>query len=76
MVVMRGRRMENNLYRMERSIVTERSKIAAATQDQQDVYRLWYYRLGHIGDCGMRELSKSGMIFDLDCEFLEVCESC
>ena len=32
MVVMRGRRMENNLYRMERSVVTKESD-AAVVQD-------------------------------------------
>ena len=34
MVVMRGRRMENNLYRLEGSVVTRESDTAAAVQDQ------------------------------------------
>ena len=34
MVVIRGRRMENNLYRIEGSMVTEESDTAATVQDQ------------------------------------------
>ena len=75
MVVMRGRRMENNLYRMEESVVTGESD-AAAAQDQQETHRLWHYRLGHMGDHGMKELSKHDLILDLDGSILEVCESC
>ena len=37
-VVMRGKRMENNIYRMEGSMVTEESNVVAAVQDQQETY--------------------------------------
>lgn len=50
MVVMRGRRLENNLYRLEGSIVTEDSNTAAMAQDQQDLHRLWHFHLEHMGD--------------------------
>ena len=33
MVVMRGRRLENNFYKMEGSMMTEKSDTAAAAQD-------------------------------------------
>ena len=64
-IVMRCRRMENNLYRMEGSVVTGESDVVAAAQDQQGTHFLWYYRLGHMGDHRM-ELSKHGLILDLD----------
>ena len=74
MVVIRDRRMENNLYRIERSVVTEESDTAAAVQDQQGTHRLWHYHLGYMGDHGLKELSKYGLISDLDGGILEVCE--
>ena len=76
MVLMRGRRIENNLYKMEGSIVIRESDAATVTQDQQGAHRLWHYYLGHMGDCGMKELSKHGLISDLDGGILEVCEPC
>ena len=65
MVVMRGRRLDNNFYRMEGSVVTGESNAAVAAQDQQGAYRMWHYRLGHMGDKGLRELSRRGLISDL-----------
>ena len=77
MVVMRGRRLDNNLYRMEGSVVTGESDAAAAAQDQQGAYRMWHYRLGHMGDKGLRELSRRGLISDLeDGATGEICEPC
>ena len=38
MIVMRGRRMENNLYKIKGSMVTEKSNAAAAAQDQQGTH--------------------------------------
>ena len=65
MVVIRDRRMENNLYRIEGSMVIGEFDIVTA-QDQQGVHQLWNYRLGHIEDHKMKELSKYGLILDLD----------
>ena len=76
MVVMRGRTMENNLYKIEGSMVTEKSDAAAAVQDQQGTHRLWHYRLGHIGDRGMKELTKHGLILNLDRGISKVCKPC
>nr|XP_019702058.1 uncharacterized protein LOC109504953 [Elaeis guineensis] len=77
MVVMRGRRLDNNLYRMEGSVVTGESDAAAAAQDQQEAYRMWHYRLGHMGDRGLRELSRRRLISDLeDGATGEICEPC
>ena len=73
---MRGRRMENNLYKMEGSVVVREFDAAAAVQDQQGAHRLWHYSLGHMEDRGMKELSKRGLISDLDRGIWEVCEPC
>ena len=75
MIVMRDRRIENNYYRIEGSVVTEESD-AAAVQDQQGTHRLWHYCLSQMGDCGMKELSKHGLILNLDGAISEVCEPC
>ena len=68
--------MENNLYRLEGSMVIGESDTAATVQNQKGAHRLWYYRLGHMGDHGMKELSKYGLILDLDGGISEVCEPC
>nr|XP_029117788.1 uncharacterized protein LOC114913309 [Elaeis guineensis] len=77
MVVMRGKRLDNNLYRMEGSVVTGESDAAAASQDQEGAYRMWHYRLGHMSDKGLRELSRRGLISDLeDGATGKICEPC
>ena len=77
MVVMRGRRLDNNLYHMEGSVVIEESDAAAAAQDQEETYRMWHYRLGHMDDRGLRELSRRGLISDLeDGATGKICEPC
>nr|XP_019703355.1 uncharacterized protein LOC109505324 [Elaeis guineensis] len=77
MVVMRGRRLDNNLYRMEGSVVTKEFDAATAAQDKQGAYRMWHYRLGHMGDKGLRELIRRGLISDLkDGATGEICEPC
>ena len=57
----------------------EESDATAAAQDQQGAYRMWHYRLGqgHMGDKGLRELSRSGLTSDLeDGATGEICEPC
>ena len=76
MIVMRGRRIENNLYKIEGSVVTRESDAAVAAQDQQGAHQLWHYRLGYMRDRGMKELSKHDLILDLDGGISEVCKPC
>ena len=76
MVVMRERRLENNLYRLEGSIVIKDFDIAVVAQDQHDLHRLWHYRLGHLGDRGMQELSRYGLIPDTEGGVSKVYEPC
>nr|XP_019703165.1 uncharacterized protein LOC109505212 [Elaeis guineensis] len=74
MIVMRGRKMKNSLYKMEGSVVTEEFDAAAAAQDQQETHWLWHYHLGHMGDRKMKELNKHGLISNLDGSILKICE--
>ena len=74
--MMRDRRMDNNLYRMVGSVVMEESGLAAATHDSQGFYKLWHYRLGHMSEHGMKELSKNGSMLDLGRDIPSVCEPC
>ena len=76
MVVIRGRRMDNNLYGMVGSVVMEESDTTAMAHDPQGDYKLWHYHLGHMSEHGMKELSKNGSILDLGKDILGVCEPC
>ena len=38
LVVMKGRRLSNNLYRMEGSVVTNSAEASAVTQEEQLIY--------------------------------------
>ena len=55
MVVMRGNRMDNNLYGMVDLMVMEESGIVVVVHDPQGDYKLWHYRLGHMSERGMKE---------------------
>ena len=62
MVVMKGKRLENNLHQLVGSVIYGGSETAAAAHNQQDLFHLWHYRLGHMGEQGMRVLMKNGRI--------------
>ena len=66
MIVMRGRRMDNNLYGMVGSVVMKESGTAIVAHDPQGDYKLWQYHLSHMSEHGMKELSKNRSITDLD----------
>ena len=42
----------------------------------KETHRLWHYHLVHMGDRGMKELSKHGLIIDIDGDISEVCDIC
>ena len=50
LVVMRGRRLSNNLYRMEGSVISDSAEVLATAQEEQLKYKLWHYRIGHMSD--------------------------
>ena len=68
--------MDNNLYSMVGSMVMEKSGTAVVAHNPQVDYKLWHYRLGHVSERGMKELSKNGSILDLGEDILGICESC
>lgn len=72
--VMRRRRLENNLYMMEESMIIGDSDVAAAIHDQDGAHRLWYYDFSHMEKLGMKELSKQVLIPELDGNRLEIYE--
>ena len=73
---MKGRRLSNNLYRMEGLVVINSTEVSAAAQEDQLAYQLWYYRIDHLSDRGLMELSRRGLIPALKKEGDDLCESC
>ena len=52
------------------------AKVPAATQEEQLLYRLWHYRIGHMSDRGLTELSRRGNIPVLKNDRNDLCEPC
>ena len=76
LVVMRGRRLSNNLYRMEGSVVNDSAEVLAVAQEEQILCRLWHYRMDHMSDRGLTKLSGRGMIPTLKKKGIDLCEPC
>ena len=74
LVVMRDRRLSNNLYSIEGSVATYATEVFAAAQEEQLAYRLWHYRMDHISDRGFTELSKKSLILVLKKEKINLYE--
>lgn len=60
LVMMRGRRLSNSLYKMEGSVITDGVEVLAIAQEQL-AYQPWHYWMGHMSDKGLTELSKKGL---------------
>ena len=58
------------------SVVMEESGTVAVAHDPQGDYKLWHYRLSHMSEHGMKELSKNGSIPDLGEDISGVYEPC
>ena len=69
-MVMKGRRLSNNLCRIEGSVVTNSTEVSAAAQEEQLTYQLWHYH----SDRGLTELSRSGLILILKKEGDDLCK--
>ena len=74
--MMKGQRLSNNLYRMEGSVVSDSVEVLAAAQEDQFAYKLWHYRMGHLSDRGLTELSRRGNIPILKKDENDLCEPC
>ena len=75
-MVMKERRLSNNLYRMVGSVVMDSAEVLAAAQGEQLVYQLWHYRMEHMSDRGLTELSKRDLIPALKKKKKVLCEPC
>ena len=76
LVVMKGQILSNNLYRMEGSVVSDSAEVLAVAQEDQFAYKLWYYRMGHLSNRGLTELSRRGNILALKKDGNDLCEPC
>ena len=57
-------------------MVNDSAGVLAVAQEEQILYRLWHYRMGHMSDRGLTELSRRGMILALKKEGIDLCEPC
>ena len=73
LIVMKGTR-KNGLYTLKGKTVTGE----ASTSQDKDSERtwLWHRRLGHIGDKGLQELGKQGLLGKERLSKLDFCETC
>ena len=74
--MMKERKLSNNLYRMEGSVVSDSVEVLAAAEEDQFAYKLWHYRMGHLSDRGLTELSRRGNIPILKKDENDLCEPC
>ena len=74
LVVMKGRRLSNNLYRIESLVVTDSVEVSMAAQEEQLAYQLWHYHMDHSSDRRLTELSRRGLIPALKKERDDLCE--
>ena len=76
LVVKKEQRLSNNLYRMEGSVVSDIAEVLVVAQEDQFVYKLWHYRMGHLSDRGLTKLSRRGNILVLKKDGNDLCEPC
>ena len=70
-VILRATKQGKNLYVLSSSTI---KAVALAATSPGEMSRLWHLHLGHMSECGMKELSKNGSIPDLDGDISCVCE--
>ena len=62
------KKVRKYLYHMEGSVVVDGAEMVTTAQEEQLVYKLLHYRIGHVSDRGLMELSKNGLILALQGE--------
>ena len=73
MTVMRARRISGNIYLLLGSTIVGG---AAIVESESDSTTLWHMRLGHIGEHGMTELHKRGLLTGVKSCKMDFCKFC
>jgi hypothetical protein len=60
MVVMTGQKISSNVYKLLGNTIL--GGVAAVAESEDDDTLLWHMRLGHMSECGMRELHKRNLL--------------
>ena len=74
MVVMRGTKLQNNLYKLKGNTVTGGATISTGAEVDELV--LWHMRLGHMSEKGMMELHKRKLLKGVQECKLDFCKYC
>ena len=74
MVVMKGQKVEGNIYKLLNNTIVGGAVVV--TESEQDDTLLWHMRLGHIRECGMRELQKRNLLAGVKSCKLDFCKYC
>uniref|UniRef100_A0A2N9HUM1 Integrase catalytic domain-containing protein n=1 Tax=Fagus sylvatica TaxID=28930 RepID=A0A2N9HUM1_FAGSY len=74
MVVMRGQRINDNIYKLLGSTIL--GGVAIVFESEDDDTLLWHMRLGHMNEHGMRELHKRNLLVGIRSCKLDFCKYC
>lgn len=74
LVIMKGSKVNGNIYRMIGSTVV--GGVAATTADDIDDTTLWHMRLGHMGERRMLELHRRNLLKGIKSYKLDFCKFC
>lgn len=75
MVVLKGKR-KGRLYVLDGDTIEGHVIIAESSVLDEEVTKLWHMRLGHIGDRGLLELNRRGLLGDCNIGKVGFCEHC
>jgi hypothetical protein len=74
MVVMKGQKISDNIYKLLGSTIL--GGVVAVSKSEDDDTLLWHMRLGHMSECGMRELHKRNLLAWIRSCKLDFCKYC
>ncbi|KAH9778820.1 Integrase catalytic domain-containing protein [Citrus sinensis] len=72
-IVMKGSR-KNGVFILDEDVVNGEARMSVA--DTIDKIKIWHLRLGHIGERGLKELEKQGVLGNEKLGNLDFCEDC
>uniref|UniRef100_A0A2N9FLA5 CCHC-type domain-containing protein n=1 Tax=Fagus sylvatica TaxID=28930 RepID=A0A2N9FLA5_FAGSY len=74
MVVMTGQKISSNVYKLLGNTILD--GVVAVAESEDDDTLLWHMRLGHMSECGMRELHKRNLLIGIKSCKLDFCKYC